>query len=367
MKLSFKNKLLIFVLILPYLILIVGAKQPPDNSRKDGVKFVGLTKTLTNLLQTRTPKSFILGDYEILMENLIDTDITSLFDCDSIINSYLSEAGDGASYEMLSDVIRSGMWDRFDSDEGNLFVYVSSDTTSEGFYISISISRDRPVSIPIVLNASDTSFSTSFDTTCTVKFESDIDIFINAAKVNSGSEGEGVRIRINMFSFELTSDYEAWEQTDDSNYGNYESDDLSGYVPDLNGTIPFYLEGEKYSAAVSSLSIHAISYWYLIPPDVSDFINEEEEACYTLSYEQLGEGQFKWYNPCLGSISANLVMMPAEEEWGSPDFAEKSSEFSYFVDDIFDIEGLEQISLYKNELQILNNDVTVRNKKFVLK
>lgn len=367
MKLTFIQKLLISVLTIPYLFLIIGSKQLPENSQKQDVKFVGLTKTLTNLLKTRTPKSFIIGDYEISMEDLIDTDITSLFDCDSIINSYLSEAGDGASYEMLSDVIKNRIWDRFDIDDGNLFITVSSDSTSEGFYINISIYRDRPVSIPIVLNASDTSFSTSFDTTCTVKFESDIDLFINAGKVNSGSEGEGVRIRINMFSFELTSDSEDEEQTDDSDNQNYESGDSSRYVPKLKGTIPFYLEGKKYSAAASSIAIDAISYWYLTPPNVTDFINDEDEACYTLSYKQLGDGQFKWSNPCLGSISASLIMIPAEEKWDSLAFEEKSSEFSYYVDNLFDDEGFEQISLYMKNLQIINNDVTVRNKKFVLK
>lgn len=346
---------------------MVGAKQIPENPQKEDVKIVGLTKTLTNLLRTRTPKSFIIGDYEISMEDLIDTDITSLFDCDSTINSYLSEAGEEANYEMLSEVIRNRILDRFGSDEGNLFVNVSSDTTSEGFYFNISIFRDRPVAIPIVLNASDKSFSTSFDTTCTLKFESDIDIFINAGKVNSGLEGEGVQIRINMFSFKLTSDTEGEEQTDDGNYGNYESGDSSGYVPKLKGIIPFYLEGKKYSAEASSLSIDAISYWYLTPLDATDFINEEEEACYTLSYKQLEEGQFKWDNPCSGSINVSLIMIPAEEKWDSHTFSEKRSEFSYFVDNIFDNEGMEQISLYEKNLQIINSDVTVRNRKFVFK
>ena len=58
-------------------------------------------------------------------------------------------------------------------------------------------------------------------------------------------------------------------------------------------------------------------------------------------------------------------MIPAEEPWDSLVFAEKSNEFSYSVDNLFDDEGLEQISLCCDYL--VKDGVTVRNKKFVLK
>jgi hypothetical protein len=364
MKLSSIQKLLVSVLIIPWLIFISGSSQLSEVSQRHVVKYAGLTKTLVNLLKTRTPKIFVIGSYEISMEDLINADIATVFDCDSVISNYMSEAGEGASYEILSEVLKNRISDRFASGDGSLFVNVSSDTTSEGFFINFSIFRDKPVSIPIVLDASDTSFSTSFDTTCTVKFESDIDLFINAGMVNSGFKKEGVNIRINKLSFELTSGSESEGQTDDNDCQDYKTDDSSVYVPKPHKTIPFYLAGKKYSAAARCFSVFAISYWYLTPSDATDFVIDEGQ-CYTLSYKQLEKGEFKWDNEYLSSLSTSLTMIPAEEQWDSLAFAEKSKRFSYTVDNLFDDDGLEQISLCCD--YSVKDGVTVRNKKFVLK
>jgi hypothetical protein len=354
----------LFFFIIPGFIFGPGSERPSDVSQRHGVKYAGLTKTLDNLLKTRTPRNFVVGAYEISMEDLIDTDITSLFDCDSIINKYISEADEGASYGMLSDILKNRILERFKSNDGSLFINVNTDSTSDGMYINFSIFRDIPVTIPVVLNASDTSFSTSFDTTCTLKFESDIDLFINAGKVNSGSNGDGVGIRINKLSFELTSSDKDEGQTDDSDCQDNESSDSSRYVPKPQKIIPFYLEDKKYSAAARCFSINAISYWYLTPPDATDFVIDEG-LCYTLSYNQLEKGEFIWDNENLGSISTRFVMIPAEEPWESLVFAEKSNEFSYSVDNLFDDEGLEQISLCCD--YGVNEGVTARNKKYILK
>jgi hypothetical protein len=363
MRLSSVSKLSLLLFVIPGFVFGPGSEQLSEVSQKHSVKYAGLTKTLVNLLKTRTPRNFVIGAYEISMEDLIGTDIATVFDCDSVTNNYMSEAGEGASYEMLSDVLKNKIWERFKSD-GTLFVNVSSDTASDGFFINFSIFKDKPVSIPIVLNASDTSFSTSFDTTCTLKFESDIDLFINAGKVNSGFKKDGVRIRINKLSFELTSGSENEEQTDESDCQDNESSDSSGYVPKPQKTVPFYLGGKKYSAAARCFSINAISYWYLTPADATDFVIDEGQ-CYTLSYKQLEKGDFKWDNENLGSFSTRLIMIPEEEKWDSLAFAEKSNRFSYTVDNLFDDEGLEQISLCCD--YGLNEGITARNKKYVLK
>jgi hypothetical protein len=352
------------LLIVPCLVFGSGSEQPSGALQKHGVKYAGLTRTVVNLLKTRTPKSFNIGAYEISMEDLIDTDIATLFDCYSIINNYLSVAGEEANYEMLSDAMKNAILGRFKWDDGTLFVNVTSDTTSDGMFFNFSVYRDISVSIPIVLNASDTSFSTSFDTTCTVKFESDIDLFLNTNKVNKGSKGDGVRIRINKLSFELISRSDSEDPTDESDCQNYESGDSSRYMPKPQKTIPFYLKGKKYSAAARCFSVSAISYWYLTPPDATDFVVDEGE-CYTLTYKQLEKGDFKWDNENLSSFSATLVMIPAEERWDSLAFTEKSQEFSYTVDNLFDDEGVEQISLCCD--YALKEGVTLRNRKYLLK
>jgi hypothetical protein len=352
------------LLAISCLVYTPASEQPSEVPQKHGVKYAGLTKTLGNLLKTRTAKNFVIGAYEISMEDLIDTDIATLFDCDSVINNYLTKAGEGANYEMLSDAMENTIRGRFRSDEGTLFVNVSSDTTADGMFFNISVYRDKEVSIPILLSASDKSFSTSFDTTCTVKFESDIDLFIDAGKVNSGSDKDGVRVRINKFTFELTSGSDSEEQTDDSDCQDVENNDSSQFIPEPQNKIPFYVEDKKYSAGARCLSIYAISYWYLTPSAATDFVIDEGE-CYTLSFKQLEKGDFKWDNENLSSFSTSLVMIPAEEKWDSLAFAEKSSKFSYSVDDLFDGKGLEQISLCCD--YFVKEGVTARNRKYLLK
>jgi hypothetical protein len=363
MKLLSVLKVSSVLLIITAFISGPGSEQLPEASQKLHVKYSGLTKTLVNLLKTRSPENLVLGASEISMENFIDTDIASLFDCDSVINKYLSDAGEGATYEMLSYALKNTIQDRFKGEDGTLFVNVSSDTTSDGMFINFSVYRDRPVSIPIVLNASDTSFSTSFDTACTVKFESDIDLFINTRKVNSGPGKDGVQIRINKLQFELTSVTDEEEHTDDTDCQETEINDSSRYIPKPLKTIPFYLRGQEYTAAARCFSIYAISYWYLTPSDATDFVEDEGE-CYTLSYKQLEKGQFRWDNENLSSFSASLVMIPAGAQWDSLTFAEKSNEFSYVVDDLFNDSGLEQISLCCD--YDVKEGVTARSKKTAL-
>jgi hypothetical protein len=351
------------LLIVPCLVFGSGSEQLSVVSQKHGLKYAGLTKTVVNLLKTRTPKNFTIGAYEISMEDLIATDIASVFDCDSVINNYITVAGEGASYEMLSDEMKNAILGRFKSDDGTLFVNVTSDTTSDGMFINLSVYRDMEVSIPIILNASDTSFSTSIDTTCTIKFESDIDLLLNTNKVNKGNKGDGVQIRINKFSFELTSNPEAGALTDDSGSQENESSDTLQYVPESQRIIPFYMDGKRYSAAVRYFSIYAKSYWYLVPKDATDFVVDEGE-CYTLQFKQLEKGDFKWDNENLSSFSATLVMIPAEMKLDSLSFAEKSNEFTYTVDDLFDDKGLEQISLCCD--YGVKEGVTARSKKYIL-
>jgi hypothetical protein len=361
---SYMHKLLVLIAIFSGFIFNVDSKNLPEISPNQGVKFVGLTKTLSNLLKTRTPRSFGIGAYEISMESLIDKEIASLFDCDSVIDNFLSETGDEATYEMLSDKLKNAILDRFDGEDGSLFVNIISDTTVEGLHFNFAIYRDRPVILPIVLNASDSCFSTSFDTTCTVKFEVDIDLFINISLANSGSGSQAARIRINKFVFELTSNPDPEDQLHDYDCEDYEKHDHSKYVQKPQRPISFNIEGDNYSAAARCFDVFACSYWYLTPEDATDFV-ENEEQCYTLSFDQLEKGEFKWDNIYLSSFLVDLIMIPEVEKWDSIAFENNSSGFHYSVDNLFDDSGLEQISLCCNYW--VKDSVTARNKKFILK
>ena len=129
-------------------------------------------------------------------------------------------------------------------------------------------------------------------------------------------------------------------------------------------TITFNIEGEKYSAATQDFKIFAFTYWYLTPEEATDFI-ENEEQCYTLTYEQLEKGKFKWDNECHSSFKVDLILIPEAEKWDSLTVADQSREFSYNADNLFSDEGSEHISLCCN--YSVKDGVTVRSKKYVLK
>jgi hypothetical protein len=129
---------------------------------------------------------------------------------------------------------------KFDYDDGFLYVSVHSDTTEEGMYFNFSLAMKKPFSLPVVLNASDTSFSTSFDTICSVEFNADIDLFINTAVALSGKPSQAVQVRVNTFTFEvsslpddeISSDYCFNTETDSVYYSHSES----------SGNISFFLQ-----------------------------------------------------------------------------------------------------------------------------
>ncbi len=360
MPLSSFPRLLVCILIIPFLSWIAGSEDFTASRLEKGVEYSGLTRTIVSLLKTRTPGSIVIGSNEFSVEDLFSTDIASIFDCDSVISSYLTEAGENASYGILSDALRNSIMDRIKEEDGDMFVHISSDTIPGGMFFNFYVNICKPVTIPVMLAASDSSFSTSFDTICTAEFETDLDLFIDAGMVNSGKEKDGLSIRINRFSFELTSDPEAGDLA----YENGCQDDESGGTFDFTGepemVFPFFIEGNQFTATARCLSLYAKSYWYLSPEEENSFDIDEGES-YTLTYGQLEKGDFQWDDVNLSSFRADLALMPAGEKWDSQSFAGKGNEFSYWADDLFSDDGNEQVYLCCNfEVSGL---VTVRKSK----
>ncbi len=363
---SLFKRLFVISFCLNIIIFSASAKEPSaDTTQQQGVPFTGLTQTLSNLLKTRNPAGFVLGSYEVFPEDLIEKDMASIFDCDSVISRYLDEAGDWATYDMLSYEMSRAIESRFHYDDGYLYVIVSSDTTAGGMYFNISISRGRPVSLPVVLHASDTSFSASFDTSVTAIFNADIDLFVNAAQAIADSQSRATRVRINTFTFEISSDPDN-EEFSDYDFCNDESEDgdFSPWIQNPPETIPFNIGGTQYCAAVRCFALYAKTYWYLNPADaLSDF--EDEGFSHTLTFEQIEKGDFSWGQSHLSSLMADMVMIPADEDWDSIAVSENRVEFEYIVDDLFDENSLEQISLCCDFR--IKDGVTLRNKKYRLR
>lgn len=366
MKITFFQKWLpaIVVCLLPGFYTTTVEGQLADTAQKKGIAFTGLTETLANLIKSRTPANIHVGAYEISLENIIDDDIAAVFNCDSVIMQYLSSAGDGATYEMLSYEINSAIESRFIYNDGFLYVNVFSDTTADGMYFNISISRGKPVSIPVVLNASDSSFSTSFDTTLTAVFNTDIDLFVNAAMAIADSQSRATAVRMNTFTFEIKSD--AGEDFFYNDYADLEQEDGNGYssFPEKPlKCIPFDIKGRQYCAAPRCFSLYAKTYWHLSPADAGSFVVDEGES-HILTFEQIEKGDFIWDESRLSSLKANLVMIPADEDWDSIAVSANRAEFEYTVDDLFDETSLEQITLCCDFWVIEGTD---RSRRFVFK
>jgi hypothetical protein len=354
---------LYLVCLFPGIASAAGENQFSDTTRNQRVKYEGLTKTLANLIKIRTPRSFVIGAYEISPERLIDDNIAAVFDCDSVISQYLSAAGDGATYGMLSYEMSRAIESRFIYDDGYLYVNVISDTTANGMYFNISLTRGKPVSLPVVLHASDTSFSTSFDTTCTVVFNTDIDLYVNAALAIADSQNRATQVRINNLTFEISSDPDE-EFPPDCFDGEDESDDFSALIQNPPRFIPFDLDGKPYCAAARCFSMVAKTYWYLSPADASDDV-VDEGLSHTLTFEQIENGNFRWSESHYSSLEADLIMLPIDEDWDSLSVSENRAEFQYVVDDLFSESSTEQISLCCNFW--IGEGVTARNRKYVFK
>lgn len=358
---SFQTRLMLLVLILVNCIVSANAKgQPADTTRQKGVKFQGLTKTLTSLLNTRPSKSIFLGANEICLENLTDENIPAVFDCDSVMGVYLSSAGEEATYEMLAYEMSKSIESQFTYDDGFLYVNVSSEAAGDIMHFNISISRGLQVSVPVVFNASDSSFSASFDTTCTAEFNADIDLFVDAGMAMKDSVSRATSIRINTFTVELYST--PWD--DIEYHGCFDSDwdkvDYQGLTEDPSRLFPFIINRRQYNASHICFVLYAKAFWYLSPTDAPMF-QEDEETKPVLSFEQIEKGNFTWEEYQLSALESAIVMLPSDEGWDSLPDSENRAIFQYTVDDIFDYESLEQIWLY-SDIHI-DEDVTLRKRK----
>ena len=340
----FKTSLLVLIFIIRSSGLVCGNDQLPDTSRSKGVPFTGLANTLTSLLKTRTPKPVLLGAYEIDPEKLVDDDLAAIFDCDSVIIQYLTDEEGNATYGMLSYEMSRNIESRLTNEDGFLYVDVMSDTTASGMFFNITINMTRPVSIPVVFSASDSSFYTAFDTTCTVEFNANIDLFVDAGLVLKDSTSRATTIRINTLTTELYSvpwdEFEYYECVDSERY----SIDYSTPTEDSLQVIPFIIKDIPFNAWETCFILYAKTFWYLTSRDPVSYFTDEGEAP-VLSFEQIEKGEFIWEEAHLSALETMMIMLPAAESQDSLAVSEKLAIFQYTVDDLFDGESLEQIWL----------------------
>lgn len=357
----FHTRLFLIVVLLVHGIVYEPLNgQPADTPRQQGVKFQGLTKTLTSLLNARPSSSIFLGAHEISLEKLVDDNIAAVFDCDSVIGDYLTKAGEDATYEMLAYEMTKTIESRFVYDDGFLYVNILPEAAGDSMHFNISVSRGLEVSVPVIFDASDSSFATAFDTTCTLEFNADIDLFVDTGLALKDSASRATSIRINTLTVELYStpwdDFEYHECFD----CDWDEIDYKAMSEDTVRLFPFIIDRRLYNAAHRCFILYAKSFWYLNPAD-SPVFTEDEEPNPTLSFEQIENGNFAWEEAQLSTLESVIVMLPADEKRDSLPVSENRAIFQYAVDDLFDSESLEQIWLY-SDIHIDEN-VTLRKRK----
>jgi hypothetical protein len=358
-----KTSLLLLIFIILSVSPACGTEQLPDTTRNQGVPYIGLTKTLTNLLNARTPQTILLGAYEIDPEKLVDDDMAAVFDCDSVIMQYLSDEEENATYGMLSYEMSRAIENRLTHEYEFQYVNVMSDTTANGMFFNITVSLTRPVSIPVLFKASDSSFSVAFDTTCTVEFNADIDLFVDAVLAIKDSVSLATSIRINTLTVELYS--EAWDESEyhDCFDCDWDSIDYSTLAEDSREVIPFTINDIPFNATGLCFILYAKTFWYLSPSEPgSDFTDEGEAP--VLTFEQIEKGEFLWEDFHLSTLEAAMVMLPVTESSDTLQVSENRATFQYTVDDLFDKESLEQIWLHSETY--VNEGATLRTGRYVL-
>ncbi len=207
----------------------------------------------------------------------------------------------------------------------------------------------------------DSSFSTAFDTTCTLEFIADIDLFVDAGMALKDSLSRATSVRVNTLTVELYS--VPWDEFE--YHGCFDCDwdeiDYQGLSEDPPQLFPFVIGQKNYNATSKCFILYAKTFWYLSPADVSGFIDDEPTAN-TLTFEQIEKGDFTWEAAQLSALESVMVMLPAAESWDSLAVSENRAIFQYTVDDLFDGESLEQIWL-RADFPIDEN-VSLRTGKF---
>jgi hypothetical protein len=356
--------ILIIIICFSLTSKIEGIPQDYQKGQRPAKKITGkegLTKTIETLLKTRNIKRFSIGETDMPVEDLFGIDIPKIFDCDSVIREYLDNAEGFAYYGSLSYEMEDKIRSEIEKDSLDMSVSVSSDSTADGMYFNYDLYGTKPVKIPIILKASDNSFSTTFDTTCLVKFEANIDLFLNSKKILSGPTGKGIGIRINKYSFELTSQPSFEEENNEENNEVEDADTAFVYEWRKN-KILFSVGNDTLEAVPEKVSIYVISNWYLSASKSANSINTEEEAD-ILTYEQLKKGKFKWEVSNYGSINTELILIPLIDKGDSISVIEKENTFNYKSDDLFSANDKDEISLCCN--YSLKEGVNLKHKKKV--
>jgi hypothetical protein len=343
-----------------------GISQDYQKGQRPAKKITGkegLTKTIETLLKTRNIKLFSIGETDMSVEDLFGIDIPKIFDCDSVIREYLDKTEGFAYYGSLSYAMEDKIRSEIEKDSLDISVSVSSDSTADGMYFNYDFYGTKSVTIPIILKASDNSFSTTFDTTCLVKFEANIDLFLNSKKILSGPTEKGIGIRINKYSFELTSQ-PSFEEGEENNEENNEEEDAdTAFVYEWRkNKILFTIGNDIQEAVPEKVSIYVISNWYLSASKSANSINTEDEAD-ILTYEQLKKEKFKWEVSNYGSINTELILIPLIDKGDSISVIEKENTFNYKSDDLFSDNNKDEISLCCN--YSLKEGVNLKHKKKV--
>jgi hypothetical protein len=322
----------IVILFLIHGIFCYGQDGSKDQFAQNAIPFTGLTKNLVDLVARKPEKYLIIGSYKILLDTLVDKNISSVFDCDKEINDYLNST-DEPYYEKLGEIIENKIKEEFE-DDGSTYVIVDASEENDSMHFSISISRERYITIPILIETKDNNIVVSFTTKCVVKYDFNTDLFIDSNLVNSDKIGDGIKVRINTFAIELKSSNTDLDNTENEPSKNYAI--MNKRFCKINNV--------SYDLLDEKINIDASVYWYLLNSK-SDSLSEEDDSD-EISYRQISNGEYRWQVVSDSQLDFSISIRKDSNQFKQMN---DSIELNYSANGLFDERRKENIELFDEE------------------
>lgn len=299
------------------------------------IEYSGLTKTLVSLLQSRAPSVIRIGTNRIAVEALFPDDTSSWFDCDAVMYEYL-DSTEEPYYESLADRIENAIYEKFEGNEGQLFVHAEAEAEDENVTIGIYVHRSSLVRVPVELRASDGSFGVSFSVLRPLEYEANIELLLNTEIVNAESVGsdrflDGMRIRIETLSLELGA------ESDDGDLAD-------GMNAEMDEPVRFFIDGQEYPARISSCDIHSLSAWYLDDPSITDAdltgddIDSDADPASDAAADAVACSRLKQGAYTFDELNESHIDLAIDVETGDP-----ATVFRYSMDDLRSADAFEYI------------------------
>lgn len=262
------KKNIILIVILLSSIFLFSEEQDALYSKK--IPFNGLTGTITDLLASRPKAKIPLGSFYINPDDIVEKNIYRIYDCDDLVNKYLTE-NDECYYGELAEIIKESISNNVSDKTACVYVIADASEENNAVTINIAINYSKNVILPVYIDTITSELKVSFTIPCTIEYNVSLNIEIDSNKINNDDRLEGISIALESYSI-----------------------NIKPYEDDWNYTATAVYRNEIYELTLKEYSINAYINFMLLAN------NECDEETPQITYEELSNGNYKWD---IGSVS----------------------------------------------------------------